>query len=170
MIRRWGEAPVRGQAYRHRPGAYAILRLGPDVLLTVQAGGAADGGPEVQLPGGGVDPGEHPLAALHREVREETGWSIGGARRLGAYRRFAFMPEYDRWAEKVCHVWLARPVRRLGPPGEAGHVALWAPMDAAAGLVGSEGERAFLRRIMARGRSDAGKRPSWEDGSVPTRT
>lgn len=141
MIRRWGEPPERGQRYGHRPGAYAILLLGSDVLLTVQDGEE----PEAQLPGGGIDPGEHPLAALHREVREETGWSIAGARRLGAYRRFKFMPEYDRWAEKVCHVYLARPVRRLGPPGEAGHLALWASLSAADALIGNDGERAFLR-------------------------
>ncbi|MFF5342243.1 NUDIX domain-containing protein [Streptomyces althioticus] len=27
------------------------------------------------LPGGGMDPGESPLEAAEREVREETGWS-----------------------------------------------------------------------------------------------
>ncbi len=153
MIRRWGAAAERGRHYGHRPGVYAILLRegsvrGGDLLLTLQEEGADDGGPEVQLPGGGIDPGEHPLAALHREVREETGWSIAGARRLGAYRRFTYMPEYDRWAEKVCHVYLARPVRRLGPPLETGHLALWAPMAAAVGLIPNEGERAFLRQVM----------------------
>jgi 8-oxo-dGTP diphosphatase len=82
--------------------------------------------PEYQLPGGGIDAGEQPLPALHREVREETGWSIRVERRLGAFRRFTFMPEYDLWAEKVCTVYLALPVQRLGPPTEPGHRAVWA--------------------------------------------
>ena len=143
-MRRWGEPVVRGQIYRHRPGAYAILWRDGELLLTFQA----EPKPEVQLPGGGIDPGESPLRALHREVREETGWTIAGARRLGAYRRFAYMPEYDLWAEKVCQVWIARPVRRVGPPSEAAHAPLWAPPEVALGLIANEGEREFLRRVL----------------------
>ncbi len=143
-MRRWGERVVRGQRYRHRPGAYAILWDGAALLLTLQA----EPVPEVQLPGGGIDPGEGPLRALHREVREETGWTIAGARRLGAYRRFAFMPDYGIWAEKVCQVWIARPVRRLGEPSEPGHVAFWASPEAALGMLANDGERDFLRRVL----------------------
>lgn len=146
MIRRFGEPAVAGQVYTIRPGAYAVLRLGGDVLLTYQE--APD--PEFQLPGGGIDPGESPVQALHREVFEETGWSITGARRLGAFRRFAYMPEYDRWAEKICHIYLARPVRRLGPPREAGHTAVWVAARDAAGLVGNPGDAHFLTRLFGR--------------------
>lgn len=143
-MRRWGEPPRRGQRYRLRPGAYAILWDGARLLLTVQA----EPGPEVQLPGGGIDPGEGPLAALRREVREETGWLVGGARRLGAYRRFAFMPEYGLWAEKVCQVWIARPVRRIGEPSERGHAAIWASPRAAAAILANPAERDFVRRLL----------------------
>jgi len=143
-MRRWGEAMVRGRSYRQRPGVYAILWRDGELLLTFQA----EPLPEVQLPGGGIDPGESPLRALHREVREETGWSIAGARRLGVYRRFAYMPDYDLWAEKVCQVWLARPILQVGPPSEPGHAALWASPEVALGLIENEGERDFLRRVL----------------------
>ena len=142
-MRRWGQSPEAGRRYRHRPGVYAILWNGAELLLTFQA----EPEPELQLPGGGIDPGESALRALHREVREETGWSIAGARRLGAYRRFAYMPDYDMWAEKVCQVWIARPVRRLGAPLEEGHAAIWASPEVALGLIVNEGERAFLRGV-----------------------
>lgn len=144
MIRRFGEPVVAGQAYRLRPGAYAVLALDRDVLLTYQE----DPEPEFQLPGGGIDSGESPIRALHREVYEETGWTIAAPRRLGAFRRFAYMPEYDRWAEKVCHIYLARPVRRLGPPSEAGHTAVWVPASQAAAIVGNAGDRHFLTRLI----------------------
>ncbi|MBS0564414.1 MAG: NUDIX hydrolase [Proteobacteria bacterium] len=143
MIRRFGEPAAKGQKYRIRPGAYAVLLLGGDVLLTWQEAPE----PEFQLPGGGIDPGESAVRALHREVGEETGWSIAAPRRLGAFRRFAYMPEYDRWAEKVCHVYLARPVRRLGPPREAGHSAVWVPAREAAALAGNPGDAHFLRLL-----------------------
>lgn len=143
MIRRFGEAYVAGKPYRMRPGAYAILWNGEDVLTTVQDGDE----PEVQLPGGGIDPGEHPLPALHREVFEETGWAIAAPRKLGVFRRFVFMPEYSYWAEKLCHIYIARPVLQRGPPSEPAHTALWMSPEAAVTMLGNPGDRHFLRRL-----------------------
>ena len=142
MIPRFGETRRPDRRYRLRRGAYAVLRRGDAVLLTHQA----EPVPEFQLPGGGVDPGESPLRALHREVREETGWSIAPLHRLGAFRRFTYMPEYDLWAEKLCEIWLARPVRRLGPPAEPGHSAHWMAPAEALGCLANAGDRHFLAR------------------------
>jgi 8-oxo-dGTP diphosphatase len=144
MIRRYGEAVKAGQSYTRRPGVYAVLLQGDHILATHQAAPV----PEFQLPGGGIDRGEHPIAALHREVYEETGWKISVTRRIGAFRRFTFMPEYDLWAEKVCQVYLARPVRRLGPPSEPGHQAIWLPVDEAVHLLGNAGDRAMLASVL----------------------
>lgn len=144
MIRRHGEAARQGQRYTRRPGVYAVLLMGDHILTTHQA----EPVPEFQLPGGGIDRGEHPIAALHREVREETGWRIAVTRRLGAFRRFTYMPEYDLWAEKVCAVYLARPVRRLGPPTEAGHSAIWLPVEEALLRLGNPGDRAMLASVV----------------------
>lgn len=140
MIRRFGETPQQGQTYKRRPGVYAILSRGRELLLTHQS----EPLPEFQLPGGGIDPGEQPLAALHREVFEETGWTISAPRRLGAFRRFTYMPEYELWAEKLCMIYLARPVRQIGPPTEPGHMALWMPPALAAQKLGNAGDRHFV--------------------------
>ncbi|MEM1129087.1 MAG: NUDIX hydrolase [Pseudomonadota bacterium] len=145
-MRRFGESVRRGQSYRLRPGIYAVLLRGRDVLVTHQM----EPIPEFQLPGGGIDPGEAPLRALHREVFEETGWHISRPRRLGAFRRFTYMPEYKLWAEKLCTICLARPTLRLGPPVEPGHTAIWMHIDVAATQVAIEGDRAFLRQVAAR--------------------
>ena len=109
--------------------------------------------PEFQLPGGGIDPGESQLPALYREVREETGWSIGLPRRLGSYRRFCFMPDYGFWAEKLCHVWLARPVARLDDPSEPGHSAHWVPLAELPSRLADPGSRAFAEAVLARRRT-----------------
>lgn len=144
MIRRFGEPVKSGQRYRRRPGVYGILLDGDAILLTHQAAPV----PEYQLPGGGIDRGEAPIAALHREVFEETGWHIAGARHVGTFRRFTFMPEYGFWAEKVCSVFVARPVLRLGPPTEAGHRAVWTTAREALEMLGNEGDRAMLARLL----------------------
>jgi len=136
--------PLAGQRYKHRAGVYAILPLDGKLLLTYQG----DPHFEIQLPGGGIDPGEHPLNALHREVFEETGWRIAQPRKLGTFRRFTFMPEYDMWAEKLCHIYLARPVRSHGPPTEPGHMAIWLePRDAIMELY-NDGDADFVTKLI----------------------
>ena len=142
MIRRVGHAPDAGQRYVVRQGAYAILPLKDRVLLTCQLSDIVD----VQLPGGGIDPGESPLQALHREVMEETGWRISRPRRLGAFRRFVFMPEYDIWAEKVCHIFLARPTRQTAEPSEPDHATLVLSPSEAVDMLGNDGDRMFVKR------------------------
>ncbi len=144
-IKRFGEQPRRGQKYHLRPGVYALLPRNGQLLVTCQL----EPGPEIQLPGGGIDPGESPLPALHREVFEETGWSISAPKKLGAFRRYTFMPEYNLWAEKLCHIYVARPVRRLGPPSESLHQALWMDPGAAIKNLGNSGDRSFALRYFA---------------------
>ena len=143
-IRRYGEAVKAGQRYRRRPGVYAVLLQGQDMLVTHQSAPV----PEFQLPGGGIDKGEHPIAALHREGMGETGWHIAGVRRFGAFRRFCYMPEYEFWAEKLCTIYVARPVLQIGPPTEAGHQAVWMPVRTAVRQLGNAGDRAMLARLI----------------------
>ncbi|MFT4742833.1 MAG: 8-oxo-dGTP diphosphatase [Yoonia sp.] len=143
MIKRYGNSPKVGQRYTLRPGVYAILPNAGQLLLTYQAKPHY----EFQLPGGGIDAGESPLQALHREVFEETGWSIAKPRRLGAYRKFVWMPEYDMYAEKLCHIYTAMPIRRHGPATEAGHEAVWMyPSDAIQELA-NDGDAAFVANL-----------------------
>ncbi|MCG7520434.1 NUDIX domain-containing protein [Ruegeria sp. Ofav3-42] len=140
MIRRFGETPHAGRKYTRRPGVYALLPRGRGLLVTWYDDGL---NPELQLPGGGIDPGESPITALHREVFEETGWLITAPRRFGAFRRFTYMPEYDLWAEKVCLIYRAQPVRRMGPPREEFHEARWMDTADAVEKLGNGGDRHF---------------------------
>lgn len=146
-MRRIGEPWLNGKPYRDRPGVYAVItgRLvngAPGLLCVDQEG-------EMQLPGGGIDPGEHPIAALHREVREETGWRIGPPRRIVGFQRFVYLPEYGYWARKTQAIYLARAIRRLGPPEEPGHIPYWLPMTEALRALDVEGDRWALSRAIA---------------------
>ena len=146
MIRRFGSPPEPDKTYRRRPGAYALLPRDGALLLTVQY----DPMPDVQLPGGGIDPGESPTAALHREVFEETGWHIAQPRKVGVFRLFTLMPEYDLWAEKICHIYLARPTVCMGPPTEIDHETLWLSPNDAAQTLKSPGDRHFADWLATR--------------------
>ncbi|SHH60577.1 NUDIX hydrolase [Marivita hallyeonensis] len=145
-MRRFGEIPEPGRRYTLRTGAYAILPGRDGLLLTHQSAPE----PEYQLPGGGVDPGESPVQALFREVYEETGWRIARPQRLGAYRRFTYMPEYDLWAEKLCLIYMAVPVVRYGDPIEPDHTALWMTPDTAMDYLANSGDRDFVHRYASR--------------------
>jgi len=67
-----------------RVGAYAVcVREGSLLLVHQVAPGSAEG--TWTLPGGGVDFGESPVAAVTREVREETGGTATTAELLGVH-------------------------------------------------------------------------------------
>jgi 8-oxo-dGTP diphosphatase len=146
-MRRYGEPVLSDRRYRTRPGAYAVVLDARGAVLITEQDAPEH---EFQLPGGGIDPGEAPLRALHRECLEETGWRIRVERRLGAFQRYTYMPDYRMWARKICHVYLARPVRRHGAPSEPGHRAHWLDVATAIRLVANDGDRAFLARFARR--------------------
>lgn len=64
-----------------RVGAYALIVDDERrVLLSRWIEGTR---PTWTLPGGGMDPGEHPEATVRREVHEETGYDVAVERLLG---------------------------------------------------------------------------------------
>ena len=144
-MQRIGEPWRPGRPWQQRIGAYAVITGRDGLLLLVDQDG------EVQLPGGGLDPGEGPIAALHREVREETGWRIAAPRRLGAFQRYTWMPEYRIWAHKVQLIYVAEAVLPLPVRLEPGHTPLWAAPDLAARKLDVEGDRAMVRRAIRLG-------------------
>ena len=144
-MRRIGEPWLADKPYRARRGAYGILVGQDGLLLLVEQDG------ELQLPGGGIDPGESPLQALHREVREETGWRIADPVRVDAFQRFVYMPDYGYWGHKVQSIYLARAIYALHPPLEPGHVPIWmSPPDAARSL-DVEGDRVVVAKAIRAG-------------------
>lgn len=56
-----------------RVGAYAVVIDGDRMLMAHWSDRGRSGW---TLPGGGLDPGEHPTAAVVREVSEETGYDV----------------------------------------------------------------------------------------------
>ena len=66
--------PRPGAAYPDRPAAFAIVeRDGLIAVLRVEEGGRAG---QLDLPGGGIDPGETEAQAVVRECGEEAGLKV----------------------------------------------------------------------------------------------
>lgn len=148
MNRRFGSPPQSHRRYTPRPGAYAIIDAGDSLLATFQE----EPWPELQLPGGGIDPGESPQTALAREVMEETGYAIFAIRRLGMFHRYTYMPDYDLFAHKQCLIYTARLGMRRGDPTEPGHTAVFLPWQTAVERLAVPGDRSFVAAWLKRRR------------------
>ena len=147
MIRRFDETPIKNQNYITRHGVYAIIINSKKLLITFQ-------GPphnEYELPGGGVDVGESHLHALHREALEETGWAINPKLKLGIYQRYTFMPEYDLWARKVCHIYLCHGVIKRSEPLHDDHTPIWTSPKHSFEILYNSGDKYFLKLAMNKG-------------------
>ena len=66
------QATSQASAHGWRQRAVCYVTCGPDEVLVFEQDGAGNGS-GVQLPAGGVEPGESPVRAAAREALEETG-------------------------------------------------------------------------------------------------
>ncbi len=76
--------PSRAQAREFSAGGVVVR--GEEIVVIVPTRRAADGSRVLALPKGHVDPGETPVQAAQREVREETGIVAEPVRELGETR------------------------------------------------------------------------------------
>lgn len=119
----WDDAPRFGDETtsrrKHRPGAYAVIG---DSLGRIAVVRASDG---MFLPGGGIEPGESPEAALVREALEECGWTIRVLSRIAV--AIQFTPAF----EKPSSFFAIEILSSAGQGTEPGHKTLWRSPDAA---------------------------------------
>src|SRR5690349_14058473 len=140
---REGGRPTRAQAKEFSAGGVVVR--GEEIVAIVPTRRAADGSRVVALPKGHVDPGETPVQAAQREVREETGiraepvrelgetryWYRRGGRTIGKEVRFFLfehtggdIADHDDEVEEVRWIPLAQAESELSHAAEREIVAL----------------------------------------------
>jgi len=141
---RGGRATKAGREPREFSAGGVVVR-GDQVVVIVPTRRAADGSRVLALPKGHVDPGETPIEAAEREVREETGIVAEPVRELGEtrywYRRdgrtigktvafflFSFVggdiADHDDEVEEVRWIGLRAAQKKLSHEAEREMVAL----------------------------------------------
>ncbi len=85
-------------------GAYALCRDPSNLLLLVRATAGLEEGGLWTMPGGGIEWGEHPDAALLRELEEETGLVDIKDYRVTAVYSYAYKSRPDWQGDPVHHI------------------------------------------------------------------
>lgn len=87
----------------------------------------------LEIPGGMCDPGEDPLMAARREMREESGYDSGEIIPIG------WVHPNPAFQNNRCHSFLARNACRAGEPAPDSHEEFEleiVPLDSVPGLIG----------------------------------
>lgn len=104
---------VTREIVEHAP-AVVVLALDADGRIPfVRQWRVPTGGPLLELPAGGIDPGETPEQAAARELQEEVGLKPGALERVAG---FWVAPG---WASEYLHAYIARDCEPASLPADA---------------------------------------------------
>jgi 8-oxo-dGTP pyrophosphatase MutT (NUDIX family) len=133
--------------------AGGVVVRGEECIVIVPTRRAANGSKVLALPKGHVDPGETPVQAAAREVREEAGVDVDLTADLGAVR-YWYMRGGRRIAKQVDFFLFAYRSGDVADHDDEVEEARWMPLAQAATALSYEGERTMAARALSQITSD----------------
>ncbi|MDX6684922.1 MAG: hypothetical protein QOK49_608 [Baekduia sp.] len=140
-----------GAPSEHSAGGVVVR--GEECVVIVPTRRAANGAKVLALPKGHVDPGETPVQAAAREVREEAGVDADLLGDLGSVR-YWYMRGGKRIAKQVDFFLFAYRDGDVADHDHEVEEARWMPLTEAAEALSYDGERDMATRALSRLRSD----------------
>ena len=116
-VRQFGSPSGDAADVPDRPGAYGVTTHDDRVFVVRWRG-------QCFLPGGGIEPGERPEAALRREILEETGFEVLRAFPLATAAQFTTHLPTGRFVNKRCAFFRVVLGPQTGHPARD-HEPLW---------------------------------------------
>lgn len=122
-----------GRTYADRPAAFGILeRDGQVAVVRIEK---PDGAVWVDLPGGGVDPGETPEQGVVREFGEEAGLKVAVRASFALADQFFVNTEGEAWNNRSAFFTLDLEADDSSLKIEEDHTLIWlSPLEAIACL------------------------------------
>jgi 8-oxo-dGTP pyrophosphatase MutT (NUDIX family) len=133
--------------------AGGVVVRGHDVVVIVPTRRAANGAKVLALPKGHADPGETPVQAAAREIREEAGVDAEFRGELGSVR-YWYMRGGRRIAKQVDFYLFDYRGGDVADHDHEVEQARWMPLAEAAERLSYEGERQMAARALSRISSD----------------
>lgn len=141
--------PEPGRPYPDRPVAFGVgLREGLVALVRVEP---ADGPTRIDLPGGGIDPGETPEVALAREFLEESGLEVRPTRLLARADHYFVNGAAESFNTRGLFYAVEVVAERPGEKVEADHTLFWRPPEAALRMLSRDSHAWALACWLRRG-------------------
>jgi 8-oxo-dGTP pyrophosphatase MutT (NUDIX family) len=142
-----------GGAAPSEHSAGGVVVRGTDCVVIVPTRRAANGAKVLALPKGHVDPGETPVQAAAREVREEAGVDTDFAGELGAVR-YWYMRNGHRIAKRVDFFLFTYRGGDVADHDHEVEEARWIPLREAQRTLTYQGERDMVARALSQISSD----------------
>jgi len=133
---------IAGKDYRPRAGAYAVITDEHGRLALFHRGD------RYFLPGGGIELGETPEAALSREVREEIGWTVAILRKIGEATQYVITKNNEHCAIQGTY-FEARLLHQIGQPEEPDDELLWLPQPEAIALLPRQSDAWAIAQLLS---------------------